>query len=196
MWSVGVVLYEAAALKLPFTGESLDELASKVALGEYEELPRSIPSDYRTIVHSLLQVNPRVRPSCSQILNYSAVAKRSIPLVNIPNEVLLDPIVLLGSINIGLVKFPDARYRDDRSLPYHRSTLSNPVIKGKITLRNHSFFEKTESRNHRKLLYLEEQPLHGAGFKLLNNLQNELLRRKPQYPLKAIRLQTFPSLPH
>eukprot|EP00826_Nyctotherus_ovalis_P016015 TRINITY_DN1460_c0_g1_i11.p1 TRINITY_DN1460_c0_g1~~TRINITY_DN1460_c0_g1_i11.p1 ORF type:complete len:193 (-),score=60.16 TRINITY_DN1460_c0_g1_i11:44-622(-) len=65
MWSLGCVLYEAAALNPPFRATDMKGLYSKVLGGKYPPIPGIYSADLAAIVKNLLQVKPALRPSCS-----------------------------------------------------------------------------------------------------------------------------------
>ena len=71
IWSVGCVLYEAAALHPPFRAADMKGLYNKVISGKYPEIPKMYSSDLMGVIKSLLQQNPSLRPSCG---NYSRYA--------------------------------------------------------------------------------------------------------------------------
>lgn len=66
-WSLGILIYELASLKLPFTGENEYELAKKMKAGEYEEIEE--PEDLRKLIRNLLQIDPNDRINYSEIKN-------------------------------------------------------------------------------------------------------------------------------
>ena len=69
IWSLGVLLYEMTALKMPFDGENLPLLALKIQKGEYEKLSNRWSYDLKHLIYSLLNVNPDKRPSIKEILS-------------------------------------------------------------------------------------------------------------------------------
>ena len=69
IWSLGVLLYEMTALKMPFDGDNLPLLALKIQKGEYEKLSNRWSSDLKQLIYSLLNVNPDKRPSIKEILS-------------------------------------------------------------------------------------------------------------------------------
>ncbi len=68
IWSLGCVLYEAAALRPPFLAADLQELFRKVTLGVYPDLPTVYSSELSTIIKLMLQQRPQDRPSCGIIV--------------------------------------------------------------------------------------------------------------------------------
>jgi serine/threonine protein kinase len=77
IWSLGCVLYEAAALNPPFRAQDMQGLYKKVTKGEYPDIPRHYSSDLSNMIRSLLQVNPALRPSCDRILEMPSVIRNS-----------------------------------------------------------------------------------------------------------------------
>jgi serine/threonine protein kinase len=68
VWSLGIVLYEMAALKRPFTSDTMVGLMDKVMAGTYDPLPPDLSNGMCDLVQSLLQFDPNARPSTKQIL--------------------------------------------------------------------------------------------------------------------------------
>lgn len=76
IWSVGCVLYEAAALNPPFRATSMDELYRKVVRGVYPPLSSAYSEDLQSVIKSMLQVNPKTRPSVDQLIAMPAVIRK------------------------------------------------------------------------------------------------------------------------
>ena len=68
MWSLGCVLYEMITLKPPFQANDMQGLYKKVLRGIYPALPAKYSSDLNYMIKALLQTNPRLRPTCDQII--------------------------------------------------------------------------------------------------------------------------------
>lgn len=73
IWSLGAVLYEVITLRPPFTANSMQDLCQKVVKGSYPAIPKGYSRDLSTVISTLLQVTPKNRPSCEQILHLPCV---------------------------------------------------------------------------------------------------------------------------
>ena len=73
LWSLGVVAYELLALRRPFTGESIGQLAMRISTAKTKPLPSSTPADLQEVVGLLLQKEANRRPSASALLAHRLV---------------------------------------------------------------------------------------------------------------------------
>ena len=80
IWSMGVMFYEMATLKYPFTVNEpfLPALAFKIVSGKYPPLPASVPADVRKIVECMLRIEPHERPSAKSLLGQTFVKTLSL----------------------------------------------------------------------------------------------------------------------
>ena len=76
IWSLGCVLYEMITLRPPFRASDMEGLYKKVTKGQYSKIPELFSNDLSQIIQFLLQVNPKLRPNCDQILNHPIIKKR------------------------------------------------------------------------------------------------------------------------
>jgi NIMA (never in mitosis gene a)-related kinase len=76
IWSLGVLLYEMMALKMPFDANSLPMLTLKIIKGNYAPPPQIYTSDLRTLVSQLLNVDPDKRPTVDKILQLPIIKNR------------------------------------------------------------------------------------------------------------------------
>ena len=76
IWSLGVLLYEMMALKMPFDANSLPMLTLKIIKGNYAPPPQKFTPDLRNLVSMLLNVDPDKRPSIDQILKLPIIKNR------------------------------------------------------------------------------------------------------------------------
>jgi NIMA (never in mitosis gene a)-related kinase len=58
IWSLGCVLYEMCALVPPFRADDMNGLYKKVLKGQYPSIPSHFSMELRSVIKSLLQVNP------------------------------------------------------------------------------------------------------------------------------------------
>jgi len=86
MWAIGCFLYELVALHPPFQANSLDKLAARIMAGQFEALPRQCSPELGALIRRLLIVDTKQRPSCTDILQTSAVQSRMHLLPKIDNE--------------------------------------------------------------------------------------------------------------
>jgi NIMA (never in mitosis gene a)-related kinase 1/4/5 len=76
MWALGVVLYEMLALSLPFLANDLPRLVTKILAGKYAPLPPQYSRATRSLVESLLQKDPKQRPSINAVLRTEVIRSR------------------------------------------------------------------------------------------------------------------------
>jgi len=69
IWSLGILLYEMCALKMPFDGLSIADLSLKIIKGIYTPIPNNFSKELKMLVNSLLNVDPTKRPSINDILS-------------------------------------------------------------------------------------------------------------------------------
>ena len=80
IWSVGCIIYEMASLNVPFRGTSMQNLYQNVLRGIYERIPMRYSDDLRKIIKLILVVNPKKRPSSSELLENPIIKKKIIEL--------------------------------------------------------------------------------------------------------------------
>ena len=76
IWSIGCILYELCALSLPFKGNNLSIVYSKILKGQYEPIPSIYSKEISVIIALLLQVNPKNRPNCEELMRHPIIKKK------------------------------------------------------------------------------------------------------------------------
>ena len=76
IWSLGVLLYEMAALTPPFNAGSLHQLAQKIIQGNYAPLPSHFSPAVSNIISMMLKRNPAERPTIHQLLKVPVLERR------------------------------------------------------------------------------------------------------------------------
>lgn len=85
LWSLGVVTYELAALRVPFSGNSLPAVAMKIMGADPEPLPHR-SSELNAIVFGLLSKDPAERPTLKELQSRPFVANYAKELLHYSRE--------------------------------------------------------------------------------------------------------------
>lgn len=75
MWSIGCLVYEMTAQRVPFDAENVYQLMKKITDGSYETLPKQYSIEITTLVQLLLSIDPEKRPTCKEILVMDFIKK-------------------------------------------------------------------------------------------------------------------------
>jgi serine/threonine protein kinase len=78
VWALGCVLYEMTTLNQAFQGETMHELASKIARGRYPTINHRYSKSLRELISQMLLVDSSQRPDLGQILKKSFTKKHAI----------------------------------------------------------------------------------------------------------------------
>jgi NIMA (never in mitosis gene a)-related kinase len=73
IWSMGCILYEMCALKVPFDAPDLGKLIKQITKGPNPDLPEEYSDSVREIMQELLDRDPERRPQAATILKKAAV---------------------------------------------------------------------------------------------------------------------------
>eukprot|EP00002_Diphylleia_rotans_P007149 TRINITY_DN1664_c0_g1_i15.p1 TRINITY_DN1664_c0_g1~~TRINITY_DN1664_c0_g1_i15.p1 ORF type:complete len:354 (-),score=62.27 TRINITY_DN1664_c0_g1_i15:139-1200(-) len=82
MWSLGVVLYEMTALRLPFQGVNMNDLSRNVVTGSFPRLPSHVGPELQNLISRLLVKNPKIRPSVDEVLQLPMIRAKQQPAVD------------------------------------------------------------------------------------------------------------------
>lgn len=81
IWALGCVLYEICNLKHAFTAQSLNGLAVKIIKGNYLPITTKYSKPLRDLIMSMLNINPKKRPTIEDILKKPIIKKKLVSYV-------------------------------------------------------------------------------------------------------------------
>lgn len=76
IWSLGCMIYEMAALRPPFLGDSFPSLKRAVVIGRFAPIPTVYSDALSRVINAMIKVNPRERPTAAQILSSPQVHEK------------------------------------------------------------------------------------------------------------------------
>lgn len=87
IWSLGCILYELCALKVPFDATTYDGLRIKICRGDYPGLPDKYSKGLKGMIRKCQSLDVEGRPSIQDILNTDQLQKHMIQIAqNIDNK--------------------------------------------------------------------------------------------------------------
>lgn len=121
IWSLGIILYELAALQYPFNGKSILSLHEAIKQGTYFRIPKEYSNDLVKIIGQCLQQKPSKRPKAKKLLKSEEVGKHLKEMFQEEDEIpiqLLDTIRPSGNLDTIQDRLPDPKYTSfqDKSL--------------------------------------------------------------------------------
>lgn len=69
-------MYESVCYRPPFSGNNMDNLFKKITSGKFADIPTHYSPDLSIVIKSMIQVNPKLRPTCLTLLTMESVKKR------------------------------------------------------------------------------------------------------------------------
>ena len=76
IWALGCLLYEMAALQVPFNGSTYIKLYKRVWSGKFKSLPDHFSPALTQMVKKMLNVDQKKRPRINEILKWPEIEKR------------------------------------------------------------------------------------------------------------------------
>jgi len=123
IWSIGCILYQMAALKMPFQGKSIKEVYRNLKNVNIPPLPENYSDDLMIMIKKLLKLDPEERPSTIEILDDEIIKNKMKIMFQNDND-LIDISMDVNNFqkfknkkaNNGLIK--SIRIHDDKNLNY------------------------------------------------------------------------------
>lgn len=114
-------------MKPPFQADDMKGLFKKVTKGEFPPLSMEFSNDFHSIIAQMLQLDPRKRPTCSQIFRMHFVLKHAdvenSEELSINENQLLRTIMMPNDVNQISGRLPKSKYKDIR--PNHSEPSPN-----------------------------------------------------------------------
>ena len=132
VFSLGCVLYEMAALKVPFEGNSLQDLYKKITRGIITKIPKEYSEDLYSIIKLCLTTDPKQRPTVLQLIANPIIAgkisalKLDLQSDQIVLDKLMNTIKVDKNLNKVKISLPNKKRYRTRSADNLRSIVGNP----------------------------------------------------------------------
>ena len=171
IWSLGILLYEMCALKMPFEGNNMPQLYMKISNGNYSPLSKVFSQDLRNLVNSMLNVNSFKRPSIGEILRSKIISPRIKNFLN-ENEFKNEfSHTILHSYNLLKSNNSDENFKD-------KERLSDGIIGNKKVINRNNYQNNFQNKNKEREknildeLNLLKKDLAGPSKNIINNYNN------------------------
>lgn len=188
IWSIGCIVYEMCALKPPFRGTSLVNLAENIKKGVYSKIPKIYSSDLSKVIEYMLNVNPAMRKSCDELLNLDIVVAKM-------KEVHAEQYLEGPSDNkvslIQTLKIPKKMKDINNMLPVKRykKKEEDMMMHDEYETKKNGFFNNNNNCN-KEVLAPKAQIQLDSGEKSNNNNNvidyNELIKQHEDFKRKAL----------
>ena len=208
IWSAGCIIYEMAALKMPFRGTSMQMLYNNVMKGDFDPIPSKYSKDLMEIIKLILIKNPKQRPSAEDLLKNRIIAQKmeklgmekSFWVYEDEKALLMRTIKLPGNLNqMNQVnrQLPRKNYKKDRyqnqmemlendEYETAKNSFYHPKDKNKI-LKKEKGIHHLNNLNTIKDLYNDQKPLRPIiERKYMNNESNITDINSNNYPTNNI----------
>lgn len=196
IWALGCILYELAALRVPFDASSLQSLVHKITRGPTPTMPSAYSSDLRQLCTDLLHREQSQRPTAPEILQR--------PVIQSEIRRMLREEQAKSSAKENEENRENRENREPRRRPSDGSQVSRRPSEGALLpLKSAPSLPSSEeagdlSARHRN--HMQPAPLKGVGASLCENgariyepSENRCENREP--PRQYSRVPSVPPLP-
>uniref|UniRef100_A0A8D2IP51 Serine/threonine-protein kinase Nek11 n=1 Tax=Urocitellus parryii TaxID=9999 RepID=A0A8D2IP51_UROPR len=183
IWSLACILYEMCCMDHAFTGSNFLSIVLKIVEGDTPSLPERYPRELNTIMESMLNKNPSLRPSALEILKNPYIAEQLQHLMCRYSEITLE------DKNLDCQK-EAARIINAMQKKIHLQTLRELSEVQKMTPRERMRLRKLQAADEkaRKLKKIVEDK-YEENNKRMQELRSrnfqQLSTNTPSYPLVA-----------
>ena len=188
IWSAGCIIYEMAALRMPFRGTSMQMLYNNVMKGNISPIPSRYSNELMEIIKLILIKNPHKRPSAEDLLK---------------NRIILEKMEKIG-IGKNCMNHNDEKAMLMRTIKLPRNINQMNQINGQLPRKNYKkdryqnqmeMFENDEYETAKNSFYHPNDNKNNINKKLkninnlnnLNTLKNIFIEPKQLQPLVAKR---------
>ena len=180
IWSVGCIIYEMCALHVPFRGNSMQNLYQNVLRGIYQQISMRYSEDLRKIIKQILVVNPKNRPSSSELLENPIIKRKILELgldknnkkTNEEKARLMKTIKIPMNMSQINNELPQKKYEKEKMLlndeyeTAKRTFYNPPTINNENNINNYNEIDKNRNNNENKNILIK------------NNLDNNIMNNK------------------
>ena len=147
IWSIGCILYQMAALEMPFQGKNIKEVYYNLKKVNIPPLPEIYSEELMIIIKKLLKIDPEMRPSAQEILD-DEIIKKYMKIIQNDNDLIN---ISMDINNFQKIKnnnrlINSIRINDDKNLNYilpkKNYDESENENKNIFNQRNYDIFEK------------------------------------------------------
>ena len=127
----------------------MERLFRKIIKGEYAPIPRTYSMDLQFVINGLLQVNPKLRLNCNQLLTLPSVIRHMNTPIEDAEHSLLQTIKFPKNLNLITRNLPEPNYLEEKPKQKPKRNKSNLIP----TLRKESLIirESSELNGNRHL---------------------------------------------
>ena len=81
IWSLGIILYQLACLKVPCANSSPEDLLQDIHTGHYIKVPKRYSRQFTQLIESMMHLEPEKRPEIDDILCHPLIRPRKIDII-------------------------------------------------------------------------------------------------------------------